>query len=103
MAPSDTGARSVARTRPADPDAAPDLDALLHAYGLKDEARQGWVLRGIVDPESVAAHSWGTSLLCLLFAEDAGVDPGEALAISTVHDLAERGSGAALGQRRREG
>jgi len=65
------------------------LTALLGAYRLKDEPRAGWVLRGVDRPESVAAHSWGTALLCLVFAERAGVDRGRALAVATAHDVAE--------------
>lgn len=65
------------------------LAYLLNAYRLKDRPRTGWVLRGIDRPESVAAHSWGTALLCLLFADDAGVDRAEALEIALTHDLAE--------------
>lgn len=65
------------------------LDAVLRAYRLKDELRRGWVLRGVRAPESVAGHAWGTALLCLAFAEEAGVDRERALAIATVHDLAE--------------
>lgn len=65
------------------------LALALHAYRLKDEPRRGWVLRGVEDPESVAAHAWGTALLCLLFGGPAGVDVSRALAIATVHDLAE--------------
>ncbi len=65
------------------------IDIALNAYGLKDQVRAGWVLRGVSAPESVAAHSWGTALLCLMFATDAGVDGGRAVAIATVHDLAE--------------
>jgi putative hydrolase of HD superfamily len=73
----------------APPEAERLLTTLLGAYRLKDEARSGWVLRGVERPESVAAHSWGTALLCLLFAEEAGVDRGRALAIATAHDVAE--------------
>lgn len=65
------------------------IDIALNAYNLKDQLRAGWVLRGVAAPESVAAHSWGTALLCLMFATDAGVDGGRAVAIATVHDLAE--------------
>lgn len=65
------------------------LDYLLHAYRLKEQPRNGWLLRGVEDPESVADHSWGTALLCLLFAERAGVDRAEALEIALLHDLAE--------------
>ena len=65
------------------------LDYLLHAYRLKEEPRAGWLLRGVQAPESVAGHSWGTALLCLLFADEAGVDVREALEIALLHDLAE--------------
>ena len=69
------------------------LTIALRAYRLKDEPRQGWVLRGVEAPESVAAHVWGTTLLCLVFAEEAGIDVERALAIATVHDLAEAETG----------
>jgi putative hydrolase of HD superfamily len=69
------------------------LAYLLRAYRLKDRPRTGWGLRGVADAESVADHSWGTALLCLLFADEAGVDVGEALAIAVVHDVAEAETG----------
>jgi len=46
----------------------------LEAYRLKDTVRAGWVLRGIRDPESVADHSWGTALLCMIYGPSAGID-----------------------------
>jgi putative hydrolase of HD superfamily len=70
--------------------AAPDrLAYLRHVYRLKERPRVGWGLRGIEDAESVADHAWGTALLCLLFADEAGVDRTEAIEIALVHDLAE--------------
>jgi putative hydrolase of HD superfamily len=91
-----------------------NIDTLLTLYNLKDEERRGWVLRGINRPESVADHSWGTALLCLLFsaAEEEAVthdlagthgssltdknarkvpvlDMEKVLSIAAVHDLAE--------------
>lgn len=63
------------------------------AYRLKDEARGGWLLRGVRDPESVADHSWGTAFLCLLYADDAGVDRDRAMVMALVHDLAEARTG----------
>ncbi|WP_129114746.1 HD domain-containing protein [Halegenticoccus tardaugens] len=69
------------------------LDALVRAYGLKDERRTGWQLRGVADPESVAGHTWGVSLLCLVYADLAGVDAGRALELAVVHDLAEAETG----------
>lgn len=65
------------------------LAYLLNAYRLKDRQRSGWAVRGVGDAESVADHAWGTALLCLLFADEAGVDRAEALEIAVTHDLAE--------------
>lgn len=65
------------------------LAYLLHAYRLKERPRSGWRLRGVDDGESVADHAWGTALLCLLYADVAGVDRLEALEIAVLHDLAE--------------
>lgn len=68
-------------------------DFLLQAWSLKDEARSGWALRGIREPESVADHSWGTALLCFLYAPQEGVDRERAVAMALVHDLAEAETG----------
>lgn len=67
----------------------PDPTALLRAWELKDVGRAGWRLAGITDGESVAAHAWGTALLCMTYAEVAGVEPLEAVEMALVHDLAE--------------
>lgn len=69
------------------------IDVLLEAYELKDELRSGWQLREIADPESVAAHTWGTATLCLLFADEAGIDRDRAVSMALVHDLAEARTG----------
>ena len=65
------------------------LDSFIRALQLKDEVRSGWVLRGVRDPESVADHSWSTAYLCMLYAEEAGVDRARAAQMAVVHDLAE--------------
>ncbi|WP_254522755.1 HD domain-containing protein [Natrinema caseinilyticum] len=72
-----------------------ELDALLEVLELKDERRTGWVLRGIENPESVAAHTWGTALLCLLYADrtEGAVDRDRAISMALVHDLAEARTG----------
>ena len=66
-----------------------DLATLDALYALKDHKRVGWQIRGIGDPETVADHSWGTALLCLLYAEAAGVEVDRAAAMALVHDAAE--------------
>lgn len=72
------------------------LDAAYSAFRLKDEPRAGWVLHGVTAPETVAAHSWGTAYLCLLFGEAAGVNVERAVAIAVLHDLAEAETGDLL-------
>ena len=63
------------------------LDALVEAAALKRLARAGWVRVAVETPESVAAHSWGVSLLVLAFAP---ADIREkALMYAAIHDLAE--------------
>ena len=74
------------------------LDAVLAAYDLKDERRTGWQLRGVAEPESVAAHSWGVAYLVAalgdrLAADLAGVDLDRALRLAVVHDVAEAETG----------
>ena len=74
------------------------LDAVLAAYELKDERRTGWQLRGVEEPESVAAHSWGVAYLLLSlgdrFREELpAVDLDRALRLAVVHDVAEAETG----------
>jgi putative hydrolase of HD superfamily len=69
------------------------IDALAAAYALKDERRTGWQLRGVTDPESVAAHAWGVTLLCLQYGDAASVDVDRALRLAVVHDIAEAETG----------
>lgn len=64
------------------------IEALVRAYDLKDEIRTGWQLRGVEDPESVAAHSWGISLLVVRFCPT-DIDRERALELAAVHDVAE--------------
>jgi len=65
------------------------IDQLITLYRLKDEERSGWLLRGIERPESVADHSWGTALLCLLYGNRAGIGTERAVSLAVVHDAAE--------------
>jgi len=53
--------------------------------------RAGYLLRGVADPESVAAHSHFTALLALLFCEayPKQFDRSRVLAMALVHDLPE--------------
>lgn len=68
------------------------IEALTRAYALKDEIRTGWQLRDIEAPESVAAHSWGVTMLVVRFCPS-HLDRERALALATVHDVAEAVTG----------
>ncbi|MBQ7503263.1 HD domain-containing protein [bacterium] len=61
---------------------------LAEMYKLKALPRAGWLRKGISPPESVAAHSWGISLLIMLLTPPE-LDRLKALEIAAVHDLAE--------------
>lgn len=66
------------------------------AVALKSVARQGWVDRGVLSPESVADHSWGVALLAWLAARDRDdLDRERVLLLGLVHDLPEAVTGDA--------
>lgn len=66
------------------------LDLLLETQLLDRIPRSGYVLRGVVDPESVTEHSW--HVLFLVWAVGGRIpeiDLQRAVEIALVHDLAE--------------
>ena len=63
-------------------------DELKEILGLKDVLRAGWVRAGIESPESVAAHSWGMSMLALKLAPKE-LDLARVLSLCIVHDIPE--------------
>ncbi|MBP8128017.1 MAG: HD domain-containing protein [Candidatus Hydrogenedentes bacterium] len=67
------------------------VELLEHLHPLDRVARAGYVLRGVTEPESVAAHSHFVSLMALLFVEQypGRWDRERVLAMALVHDLAE--------------
>jgi putative hydrolase of HD superfamily len=74
------------------------IESLLEALALKDERRTGWQLRGVEEPESVAAHSWGVAYLVVAIGETfeselPGIDLDVALRLAVVHDVAEARTG----------
>ncbi len=64
-----------------------------HVLKLKSLRRTGWVRKGVSDPESVAAHSYGVALLSMVIASREGLDAGKALKMALLHDLPEAVSG----------
>ncbi|GGT05750.1 MULTISPECIES: HD domain-containing protein [Streptomyces] len=76
---------------------ADDLSAvarfLYEAGTLKHARRTGWWMAGIRDPESVAEHSWRTSLIASLIAKLEGADPARAALLAVWHDTQETRTG----------
>jgi putative hydrolase of HD superfamily len=56
---------------------------------LKALPRQGWVDRGIVQPESVADHTYRAVMLAWTLGHAAGLDTDRLVKLMLVHDLAE--------------
>lgn len=66
------------------------LDSLLEVQGFDRVPRMGYVLRGVTEPESVAAHSWQLAFLVWALAPRIpGLDAARAVELAIVHDLAE--------------
>ena len=59
-------------------------------YSLKELKRTGWVKKGILECESVADHSFATSVLSLIYGcQKEGLSLEKVLIMSLIHDLAE--------------
>jgi len=65
------------------------IDFIRTVESLKRVKRAGWVREGVPDPESVADHSFGVSVLCHLLADNLNVDKEKLIKMALVHDLAE--------------
>ncbi len=67
------------------------VQLLIDVHPLDRVPRAGYVLRGVAEPESVAAHSHTLALLALLFVEahPDRFDGRKAVAMALIHDLAE--------------
>jgi putative hydrolase of HD superfamily len=64
---------------------------LLHANQLKRVPRAGWVMRGLVDAESVSDHAFGVAFIALVLTHmmEQSVDVTKVLTIALLHDLPE--------------
>ncbi len=71
------------------------LELCLDAHRLKYTPRTGWVMRGVVDAESVADHSFGVAFISLILGEMASqpLDKAKLLTIALLHDLQESSIG----------
>lgn len=82
--------------RASDPLAAIGLVQLLDR--LAALPRTGWLLRGVVDPESIAEHTFGVCVVATLLVDDlrargVTVDGERVLRMALVHDAAEAFTG----------
>ncbi|MBY8885168.1 HD domain-containing protein [Streptomyces sp. PTM05] len=60
---------------------------------LKQARRTGWWMAGVRDPESVAEHSWRTSVLASVIATLEGADAARAAHLAVWHDSQETRTG----------
>ena len=60
---------------------------------LKRVKRTGWVREGVPDPETVAAHSFGITVLAHLLADQLQADKEKLILMAIAHDFAEAGLG----------
>ncbi|WP_214409878.1 HD domain-containing protein [Sphaerisporangium fuscum] len=66
------------------------LTDLLYEIGLlKRYRRTGWLVAGVRDPESIADHSFRTSIIAVVIAALEGGNPERAALLSLLHDTQE--------------
>jgi putative hydrolases of HD superfamily len=80
------------------PEASGLINFLAELMRLKSTPRIGWLLRGVRDVESVAAHSFGVAVIAMLLADRArsrGVEVNveRLLRMALLHDLTEARTG----------
>jgi putative hydrolase of HD superfamily len=56
---------------------------------LKHAKRTGWWIAGVKDPETIAEHSFRTSILATILAAMEGADPARAAQLAVFHDTQE--------------
>lgn len=72
------------------PDSRSILQFFLMSGRLKGEMRRGWVKKlGISRPESVADHSYRTTLITMLLSDSLRLDTGRTMRMAVLHDLPE--------------
>ena len=70
------------------------IDFFITAADLKSVPRQGWISKlGMKNPESVADHSYMTSLMSMVLSDISGLDTLKVVKMSLLHDIAESRTG----------
>ncbi len=70
-----------------------DLKVLGQANNLKKTVKSSWALKDVQNPESVASHTFGLSLLSLLVQVPENVDRNKLIRMAVVHETAKSISG----------
>ncbi|XP_055822979.1 uncharacterized protein LOC129891593 [Solanum dulcamara] len=86
-ASSSSSSSSVSSSASPSPSSAIDFLTLCHR--LKTTKREGWVRRGINNPESIADHMYRMGVMALIAADLPGVDRDKCVKMAIVHDIAE--------------
>jgi putative hydrolase of HD superfamily len=62
---------------------------LIEIGKLKEIKRKGWKLRGIKNPETIAAHSFRMAIMAWLLGKGKKLDINRVIKIALIHDLCE--------------
>ncbi|KAK4337612.1 hypothetical protein RND71_042099 [Anisodus tanguticus] len=73
----------------ASPSPSSAIDFLTLCHRLKTTKREGWVRRGVNEPESIADHMYRMGVMALIAADLPGVDRDKCVKMAIVHDIAE--------------
>ena len=65
------------------------LNFLIEVGKLKRTPRKGWVLRGIKNPETIAAHTFRMAIMSWLLGIEKKLNINKVIKISLIHDLCE--------------
>jgi putative hydrolase of HD superfamily len=62
---------------------------LVNIGKLKSEARKGWKLRGVKNPETIAAHTFRMAIMAWLLGERKRLNLNKIFKMSLIHDICE--------------
>lgn len=69
------------------------LNFLIEVGKLKRMPRRGWVLRGVKNPETIAAHTFRMAIFAWLLSKKKKLNVNKIIKISLIHDLCETYAG----------
>lgn len=69
------------------------LNFFIEVGKLKRIKRKGWILRGIKDPETIAAHTFRMTLMAWILSSKKKINLEKILKMSLIHDICETYAG----------